>query len=38
MAGRDRRWNFMWKGHDDPEDKLSPEGHQLYDLVNDPLK
>ncbi|MEX0694488.1 MAG: sulfatase-like hydrolase/transferase [Rhodospirillales bacterium] len=38
MSARDQSWNFMWKEFRDHEDHLSPEGHQLYDLDNDPLE
>ncbi|MDC1214666.1 sulfatase-like hydrolase/transferase [Rhodospirillales bacterium] len=38
MSARDKKWNFMWKEFRDPEDKLSPEGPQLYNHALDPLE
>lgn len=38
MAVRDRQLNFIWKEFRDPEDKLSAEGQELYDVAKDPAE
>ena len=35
---RDLEFHMMWKEHRDSTDHLSPDGNQLYDVVNDPLQ
>ena len=33
---RSKTHKYIWKEYRDPSDKISPDGHQLYDLVSDP--
>ena len=33
---RSKTHKYIWKEYRDPSDKVSPEGHQLYDLISDP--
>ncbi|MCH7935523.1 MAG: sulfatase-like hydrolase/transferase [Proteobacteria bacterium] len=36
MAVRTHTHNFMWKEFLDPDDRFSPDGPELYDVVRDP--
>ena len=38
FAVRTRRWKYLWKEYRDPTDRFSPEGLELYDIVDDPME
>ena len=38
FAVRSRHHKYIWKESRDPDDAFSPDGHELYDVVNDPLE
>jgi len=36
LGVRSKTHKYIWKEYRDPSDKISPDGHQLYDLIEDP--
>ena len=38
FAVRTKRWKYLWKEYRDATDNFSPEGLELYDIVDDPME